>query len=215
MLRQNSVRSELESAESNQQDNASLEQMGNIDIQRELNQLEEFVLESPRVPLTRWTLIDEETLLDQLDLVRVNLPVAFAQALEILQQKEEILLQAEDYGEEIIRSAQKRAAQILDEMGLVRQAEREANQIRQQVQRECEELQEQTLREIERMRQAAQQELEQLRQLTLAECEDIQNGADDYADAVLNRIEEQLTNMLRIVHNGRQQLQVEPPPNNQ
>jgi hypothetical protein len=51
-----------------------------------------------------------------------------------------------------------------------------------------------------------------MRHMALEECEDIQNGADDYADAVLNSIEQQLSEMLRVIRNGRQQLQPEPLP---
>jgi len=156
--------------------------------------------------------VDEEALLTQLDVVRENLPAAFADAEKIVNQREEILLQAEEYAQEIMEAAERRADQILDEMGIIQQAELEANQIRKRVQQECEAIQEQTLTEIERMRLQAQQELEQMRQMALAECEDIQNGADDYADAILISIEQQLTDMLRVIRNGRQQLQAEPPP---
>jgi F0F1-type ATP synthase membrane subunit b/b' len=152
-------------------------------------------------------------LLTQLDLVRENLPAAFEEAEKIVRQREEILLQAEEYAQEMMEAAERRADQILDEMGIIQQAELEANQIRKRVQQECEAIQEQTLAEIERMRLQAQQELEQMRQMALAECEDIQNGADDYADAVLGSIEQQLTEMLRVIHNGRQQLGREPEPN--
>ena len=184
---------------------------GGIDIQRELNRIEEILFDSLHIPLTGRTLVDEETLLAQLDLVRENLPIAFEDAEKIVRQREEILLQAEEYAQEIMEAAERRAEQILDEMGLIQQAEFEANQIRKQVQQECEVIQEQTRAEIERMRLQAQQELEQMRQIALEECDDIQNGADDYADAVLNSIEQQLTEMLRVIRNGRQQLQPEPP----
>ncbi|HEY9743741.1 MAG TPA: ATP synthase F0 subunit B [Coleofasciculaceae cyanobacterium] len=185
---------------------------GGIDIQRELNRIEEILFDSLHIPFTGRTLVDEEMLLAQLDLVRENLPTAFEDAEKIVRQREDILLQAEEYAQEIMEAADRRADQILDEMGIIQQAELEANQIRTRVQQECEAIQEQTLAEIERMRLQAQQELEQIRQLALAECEDIQNGADDYADAVLNSIEQQLTDMLRVIRNGRQQLQPEPPP---
>lgn len=170
------------------------------------------IVDGWHIPLTRRTVVDEEVLLAQLDLVRENLPTAFEDAEKIVRQREEILLQAEEYAQEIMETAERRADQILDEMGIIQQAELEANQIRKRVQQECEAIQEQTLAEIERMRLQAQQELEQMRQMALAECEDIQNGADDYADAVLTSIEQQLTDMLRVIRNGRQQLQGEPPP---
>lgn len=169
------------------------------------------ILDSPRIPLTRRTLVDEEQLLDQLDVVRINLPEAFREAEAIILHKDEIIRQTEEYAEQLIVVAEQRADQILDEIGIIRQAEREADLIRKQVQEECEVIKEQTLAEIERMRQQAQQELDQMRQRTIAECEDIQNGADDYADRVLKNIEQQLGDMLRVIRNGRHQLHNDSP----
>ena len=177
-----------------------------IDIQRELNRLEEMILDSPRIPLTRRTLVDEEQLLDQLDLIRLNLPSAFQESDIIVRHKDEILQEAEEYAQEIIAAAEQRAAQILNEMGLVQQARTEADQLRQQVQLECETLQQQTLTEIEQIRYRVQQEIEEMRSRTVAECEEIQNGADDYADHVLGSIEQQLNEMMRVIRNGRQQI---------
>ncbi|MGQ4645860.1 DivIVA domain-containing protein [Lyngbya aestuarii] len=187
---------------------------GGIDIQRELNRIEDMIFDSPHIPFTRRTLVDEEMLLAQLDLVRENLPDTFAVAQKIVRQREGILLQAEEYAQELVEAAEQRADQLLDELGIVQQAELEAYQIRQKVQQECEALQQQTLSEIERLRRQAQQEIEQVRLLALAECEDIQNGADEYADAVLRSIEQQLGDMLRVIRNGRQQLLGDPPQGN-
>lgn len=180
---------------------------GNVNIQQELNRLEEIILDSPRIPLSRRTLIDEEQLLEQLDLVRLSLPEAFHEAEEITRHKEEILLHAEQYAQEIIETAERRAAQILNEMGILRQAEMEAQQIRQRVQQECEAAKEQTIAEIERMRRQTQQDLEEMHRLAVEECEEIQAGADEYADRVLREMEMQLSEMMRVVRNGRQQLQ--------
>ncbi len=182
-----------------------------IDIQRELNRLEEMILDSPRIPLTRRTLVDEEQLLDQLDLIRLNLPSAFQESDIIVRHKDEILQEAEEYAQEIIDAAEQRAARILNEMGLIQQAKSEADQLRQQVQHECDTLQQQTLSEIEQIRYRLQQELEEKRSRTMAECEEIQNGADDYADHVLGSIEQQLNEMMRVIRNGRQQIQGNNP----
>lgn len=181
-----------------------------MDIQRELEKLEEMILDSPR--LFNRTLVNEDQLLEQLELVQVNLPAAFEEARKVMQEKEEILLEAEQYAQEIIEMAERRAAQIIDEMGLIRQAELEMKQIRQRVQQECEEAQEQTLMEIERIRRQAQQELEEMRQRAMAECADVQSGADLYADRVLGDMEMQFNDMLRVIRNGRHRLQPEAPP---
>jgi len=165
------------------------------------------ILDSPRIPLSRRTVVDEEVLLDQLDLVRLNLPAAFQEATEIVLHKEEVIVEAEQIAQQIIASAEQRAAQILDEMDIVRIAEQEAQQIRQQVQRDCEMMQQQVLGDIDQMRRRAQQELEEFQRQSIAECEDIQRGADEYADRVLSDLESQFGEMMRIVRNGRQQIQ--------
>jgi cell division septum initiation protein DivIVA len=169
------------------------------------------LLDSPRIPLTRRTLVDEEQLLEQLDLVRLSLPEAFHEAEAVVRHKEEILVQAETYAQELLEQAERRAAQMLNETGILRQAEQEAQQIRQQVQQECEVAKQQTIAEIDRNRREAQLELAELQRLAIRECEEIQAGADEYADAVLTEMEAQLAEMLRVIRNGRQQLQDQPP----
>ena len=207
MLRQNSTKANIE-PEVNGQNVESEPSNGSpgVDIQRELNQLEEIILDSPRIPFWGRTLIDEEQLLDQLDIIRLNLPVAFQEAEMIFRHKDDIFQEAELYAEEIIENAEQRASQILNEMGLVQQAKLEADQLRNQVQLDCEAIQQATIAEIEQIRYQAQQELEEMRARAIAECDEIQNGADDYADNVLDSIEQQLMGMLQVIRNGRQQL---------
>jgi cell division septum initiation protein DivIVA len=176
------------------------------DIQQELDRLEEMILASPHVPMTRRTLIDEEQFLDRLDLIRSLLPALLQQAQAVMAQKQEILLQAEREAGEIIQTAQAQAAQIVDRTTIVQQADLSARQLQQQVQQECLLAQEENLLQIERLRQEAERQIERLRQEAIAEAEEIQRGADDYADAVLNNLEYQLTEALRIIYNGRRQL---------
>jgi F0F1-type ATP synthase membrane subunit b/b' len=195
------------------------EESESLDIQQELNRLEEMILASPRIPLTRRTLVDEEKLLDQLDYVRLSLPTAFQEAAEIIAQKEEILLEAEEYGQQIVDAAQAKRAQILDESDIIRHAEQEASEIQQKVQQECDAMLQATLEEIDLKRRQCQQELEQMHSKAIAEAKAIEQGADEYADNVLQNIEQHLNDMLRVIRNGRQQLQSEaslqrnsPPP---
>ena len=188
------------------------EESGSLEIQQELNHLEEIILANPRIPLIRRTLVDEEKLLEQLDYIRLSLPAAFQEAAGIIAQKEEILLQAEEYGQQIVDAAQAKRAQILDESDIIRQAEREAAELRRQVAQESEAMLQETLAEIDQRRRQCQQELEQMQQRAIAEAEAIEQGADNYADSVLENIEQHLSDMLRIIRNGRQQLHPETPP---
>jgi F0F1-type ATP synthase membrane subunit b/b' len=182
---------------------------GGLDIQRELNRLEEMILDSPRLPIWGRTMIDEEKIIEQLDLIRLSLPEAFHEADIVAQHKEDIFMQAEQYAQEIIETAERRADQLMNETGIVRQAEMQAQQILQHVQEECDAIREQTITELDRTRRQAQQELEEMQRIAIAECEEIQTGADDYADRTLQDMELQLSEMLRIIRNGRQQVQAE------
>lgn len=186
-------------------------QRPSVEIHQELNRLEEMILSGFHIPLTRRTLVDEEKLLDQLDFIRVSLPSVFQEAAEIIQQKQEILLEAEEYGQQVVEAAQAKRAQILAESDIIRQAERDAMMLQQQVQQECDAMMEETLTEIERKQYACQQELEEIRQIAIAQAQEIENGADTYADSVLENIEQNLSDMLRVIRNGRQQLQPENP----
>lgn len=178
----------------------------NFAILQELERLQEILLDSFHIPLTHWTIVDEGKVLDQLEVVHDSVPVAVQNALQILEQKEAILAQAKDYAEHIIQKAQQDAAHILDETGIIQQAEQQAYQIRRQVQQECEAMQRQTVAEVTQLQQVTNQEIQQFRQQTAAECQEIQEGADRYADSMLTRLEQQLGELLAVVRNGRQQL---------
>lgn len=176
-------------------------------IQQELDRLEEMVLDSPRVPFGKRTLVDEEQLLDQLDTIRLSLPAAFREAEAIVRQREQVLYQADRRAQDILDAARQEAARTVHETAIVQQAQMEAEAIRDRVQQECEAARNQTLAEIDQIREEATAELEEMRRTAIAECEAIQEGADDYADRVLGNIERQLGEMLRVIRNGRQQLQ--------
>ena len=156
--------------------------------------------------MTGRTLVDEEKLLEQLDFIRLSLPEAFQEAVLTIQQKEEILLEAEAYGQQMVEAAQAKRAQVLNESDIIRQAEQQTEQLSRQVQQECEQLMQETLDEIERKRRACQQEIEEMRRLAMEEAEQIAQGADQYADNVLEHMGLELNESLKIIRNGRQQL---------
>ena len=170
----------------------------NVDFQQELEGLESLVLDSVRIPLTELVVIDEGLVLDRVDSIRKQIPRELAIAREILQRKQEILKQAEDYARNLIESTKKQANRIIQESALVRQAELKATRIRIETQRECEQLRQETSREVEHWREMA-----------IAESQELQNGADDYARNVLGNLEGQLSQMLAIIRNGSQQLEAE------
>lgn len=184
----------------------------NINIYLELKKIEEIIIDSPRLPLVGVSLVNEENLLAHVDNIRLNLPDALREALAIVQKRDEIIEAAEEYFQNLITKSEQQAAEILDQTRILQQAELEAQEIRQQVEQECQALRQKTIAEVEEMREIVRQEIAQWRQNAIAECEAIQAGADEYAANSLNKLQEQLSAMLRIVQNGQRQLQQHSAP---
>lgn len=167
-----------------------------LKLDRELEALENLVVEGVKIPFSRLTIVDRYRILHQLDSIRSLLPQALNLAIEILRRRQDIINEAETYSHNLVKSAQEKASKILSESVIIHQAELEANQLKYQVQQECEQMQQQT-----------QATIAHWRELAMTECRDIQNGADEYADEVLDRIEQQLQQMLQIITKGRQELE--------
>lgn len=165
-------------------------------IQQKLALLENTITEGVRVPLTDLVVVDGGIILEHIEAIKDNLPTALTIALEILQHKEAILQGATDRAQEIEKSAQIEADFALKESTLLRQAEQEATQTKLKTRQECEQL-----------RQATYAEIEQWREMATLEYEAIQKDADNYANSVLSDLEAKLSQMLAIVHNGRQHLE--------
>ncbi len=178
-----------------------------LDIFGALDRLEETILNSPRVPLTGKTMVNEEELLEHLDLIRLSIPEIVATAQEILQYKHQLIQEAQQQVQQIVAEANQRAYQVANELGIIERSEQEARQIRQMAIAECEHLRQQTLIELERVRNHSIEEMEQMRQEILEECQQIQDGADEYADRVLHNMEYQLADILQSVQRGRQRIE--------
>ncbi|HEY9887204.1 MAG TPA: hypothetical protein V6D02_02320 [Candidatus Obscuribacterales bacterium] len=174
-----------------------------LDIQQSLNVLEELVLESPRVPFSGRTLVDEDQLLEQLDRIRLNLPTVFQEAMQIVQQRDRIISDANQYAQDMVLAAEQEAMRRLDDLGIVQQAEVQARQVKQQLEQDCDALRSQTRTEIEQWQTAAEQYWAEMKQQTEAECQSLRQDADAYASEVLQRIEQQLADMMRVIRNGR------------
>jgi hypothetical protein len=174
-----------------------------------IDRLEETILNSPRVPLTGKTMVNEEELLDQLDTIRLNLPEIVATSQELLQYKDRIISETQQQVQQILAEANQRAYQVANELGIIDRSEQEAQQIRQMAIAECEQLRQQTIAEMERVHNHSIQEMERMRQKVTLECQEIQAGADEYADRILLSMEDRLTDVLQSIQRGRQRLNIE------
>ena len=171
-----------------------------------IERLENRILNSPRLPLTGKTMVDEEELLEHLDIIREQLPAVIATAQEIMQYRERLMRDAQQQVQQILAEANQRAYQVANELGIIDRAEQEAKQIRQLAISECEQLRQQTILEVQRISDRHLQDIERMRAQVELECQQTQDGADEYADRVLHNMEYQLTDILHAIQRGRQRL---------
>jgi hypothetical protein len=191
--------------ESNQGQENTIE-VDSSQIEAALDRLEETILKYPRVPLTGKTMVNEEELLEQIDLIRLSLPPAIETAQKILQYKHQIIQETQQQAQQMLAEANQRAYQIANELGIVERAEQEAIEIQQIAVSKCEQMRQQTIAEVERIRDRNIQDIERMRQDAIVECQVVQTGADEYADRVLSQMEERLTEILESIQLGRQRL---------
>jgi hypothetical protein len=172
----------------------------------EIDQLEEIILNSPRLPLTGKTMVNEEEILAQLDAIRISLPEILITAQKISRYKDLLIRETQQQVQQILAEANQRAYQVANELGIIERSEREAIEIRQIAIAECEQLRQQNAIEIERVRNHNIQEIERMRQQVMRECAEVQDGADEYADQTLHNMEHQVTDILQAIQRGRERL---------
>jgi len=100
-----------------------------LDLLNALNELEELVETSGKIPLTRKVLVDEERVLDLLDRIRTTIPEEIRQAKWIIQEREKVLGDSQKEAMRIIEEAQKQVEKQADDSEIARQAKIMAEEI--------------------------------------------------------------------------------------
>ncbi len=145
----------------------------------------------PIIP-RKYTIVKTREIETLIDRIYASLPVEVQEARAFLRRREELQIEAQQKAEKIISDAQKEADRKLSEADFIKALEREGNRIRAQVQDECEEI-----------KRIAFEEAENVRSQARAEAMKTREGADLYAEKVLNRLEAQLAEQQQEVKNGQ------------
>ncbi|MCL6611703.1 MAG: ATPase [Peptococcaceae bacterium] len=93
-----------------------------------LNELEEIIENSIKVPMTRRVLVDEDRLLDMLDRIRTTLPEEIRQAKWIIQEREKVLAETKKEAGRIMEDVQKQMERRIDESEIARLAKIKAEE---------------------------------------------------------------------------------------
>jgi cell division septum initiation protein DivIVA len=162
-----------------------------------LEEMENILLESGRVPFTNKRLVEEDDLARLIDDLRDAMPTQLVEAGRIISERQRVLEEAQQKADEIIQQAKAYHSKLTDENLITRQAQEQANEIVGHARRESE----QTVREAE---QKANEVMEQARKNSAQLTAD----AMSYAEEVFGLVSGQMEQILLTVkkdHEGMRQ----------
>jgi vacuolar-type H+-ATPase subunit H len=110
-----------------------------VDIQFLVERLEALVVNARKVPMTSQIILEQATVLDLIDQLRVAIPEEVRQARRVNQETDRMLGKARDESEQIIGAAQEQAALLLQDQSILRDAESKAQELLEQAQNKSEE----------------------------------------------------------------------------
>ncbi len=100
-----------------------------MDILYLVDRLESLVANSRRMPLVNQIIIKEADILNIIDQMRTSIPGEVKQARRIMQEKDEILTQAQEEASNVVMRAREEAERAMSREGLLRAAEERAQEI--------------------------------------------------------------------------------------
>lgn len=137
-----------------------------VEISRLLDLMEEQVRTGMRVPLTNRVAVDEDEFLAMLDQLRASIPAEIRQARRVIQNRQDVILQAQEEAQRIIAQAKERAEYLTSSQGVMAEArQRSEDMLRQsriRSQQSVEELEEYALRVIGKVKMTMRDCLEEI-----------------------------------------------------
>lgn len=103
-----------------------------MDIQHLVDRLEDLVDEGRHMPMSKYTLIDEERALELIDQMRISIPEEIEKAARILAQRDRILSQAHEEAARILQNSREKGEKLIEnEVGVQAARSHAANIIEQ------------------------------------------------------------------------------------
>src|SRR4029079_2210402 len=104
-----------------------------------VERLEALVVNARKVPMTSQIILEQATVLDLIDQLRVAIPEEVRAARRVNQETDRVLGKARDEAEQIIGAAQEQAAVLPQDQSILREAESKAQELLDQAQNKSEE----------------------------------------------------------------------------
>jgi len=111
-----------------------------VEVLRVLDEIEEQVENSPRIPMTGKVLMGTEMLLDYIDKVRTLLPEELRQAQWVSKERDRILAEAEAEAKQIVNQTHNEVRSMANESEVVKEANNQAANILMEAQQKAVEI---------------------------------------------------------------------------
>jgi cell division septum initiation protein DivIVA len=111
-----------------------------LDLLSLVDQLQEIVESSPRLPLSDRVVVSSDLLLDLVDALRATIPQDVIEAERILQERHRLVEDAREESEHLLESAREQSKFMLQEHHIARAAELKAERLLGQAHREADEV---------------------------------------------------------------------------
>jgi len=111
-----------------------------MDIQHLVDRLEDLIDEGRHMPMSKYTLVDEERALEIIDQMRISIPEEIEKAARILAQRDRILSQAHEEAARVVQNAREKGENLLENEANVQAAHSRAANIIEQAKQDAEEI---------------------------------------------------------------------------
>jgi F0F1-type ATP synthase membrane subunit b/b' len=105
---------------------------GSAEIVYILDQLEQMVGTSKRVPFSNRVMVDEDLFLDLVEQLRIAIPAEVKQAQRVVRDRERIISEAQLEAARIVEAARNRAEYLISEHGVLNEARQRSEELLQQ-----------------------------------------------------------------------------------
>ncbi len=160
-----------------------------MDIDYLIDRIEALIQTGKRVPLSNKVMVDEQECYALIDQMRAIIPEEIKAAKRVLKERDNILDEANESANHLVKQAEHDREMMIDERGLLDEAERQRDQIVNEANQEAFEI-----------RHQAQNMYEE----SVAQTQEMREGANQYAMQVLQELDGLLDKHLSVVRNGLQ-----------
>ena len=112
-----------------------------MDILHLVDRLEDLIDEGRHVPLSKYTMIDEERALEIIDQMRISIPEEIEKSNRILQQRDRLMAQANEEAARMVELAKEQGDTLIARESIAQAAQSRAANILEQARREAEAMQ--------------------------------------------------------------------------